>query len=326
MSGDPRTGAILLAVNQSQKEVTANELFLALSAISAGGIEAVLAAPPGSPLNGQAWIVATLPSGIWAGKSNQIAYYFDGWRYINPYKGLVLYNSAAQELFVFNGATWQQYISTNNSSNRLFNPKNTVFLCNWETSLSDDITGTVFTNTNTVRSSAQVKFGSFSAFFNGAASLAKPAGVGIPNFNLDVPFSFRVWVYPTSIAAGTIMSIAGSEVFRVRLNNGKVLIGDFLDGVRYSYTSNISVTVNQWNLIEYYRLGTGGATNQVNYLFINGELDHVLVGRPFWSVAGASPFYIGAISPPGDFFNGYIDSLQICRSPMSMSLPTDPFA
>lgn len=51
-----------------------------------------LAAPPGSPNNGDAYIVAASPTGAWSGKAGQIAYWLNdanAWQFIAPLAGWI---------------------------------------------------------------------------------------------------------------------------------------------------------------------------------------------------------------------------------------------
>jgi Protein of unknown function (DUF2793) len=57
-----------LAANQAQKHVTVNEALQLLdAAVQLTVQDASLGAPPGSPADGEAWIVASPASGAWEG-------------------------------------------------------------------------------------------------------------------------------------------------------------------------------------------------------------------------------------------------------------------
>jgi Protein of unknown function (DUF2793) len=103
----PKLGLPYLATGQSQKEVTHNE---ALNLIDVASQPIVLnmttSAPPGSPTNGQAWIVAASPTGAWAGQVNKIATWFDGWFFITPTEGFRVYDLAGDTERFFNGTAW----------------------------------------------------------------------------------------------------------------------------------------------------------------------------------------------------------------------------
>lgn len=92
MPTSPVLGITLLEEGQASGEVTANE---ALVRIEISGSLAIvdrdLTAPPGSPTEGAAYIVASSPSGAWTGQAGKIAYYFSGWKFFSPKAGMLAY-------------------------------------------------------------------------------------------------------------------------------------------------------------------------------------------------------------------------------------------
>lgn len=70
-------------------------------------IEAELAAPPATPLDGQAWLVASGASGDWAGQAGRIAARQSGnWLFVVPRDGMRVLNRATGQEMRFAG-TWQ---------------------------------------------------------------------------------------------------------------------------------------------------------------------------------------------------------------------------
>jgi hypothetical protein len=69
---------------QAQKHVTHNEAIRALDAIvQLAVLDRDLAAPSGSPAEGDRYIVADAPTGAWAGRAGDIAAFQDGaWAFI----------------------------------------------------------------------------------------------------------------------------------------------------------------------------------------------------------------------------------------------------
>lgn len=63
--------------------------------------------PPGSPVKGDRYVVATGGTGDWAGQDYNIAW-FDGaiWKFDIPTQGWAVYNKANDATFYFNGTTW----------------------------------------------------------------------------------------------------------------------------------------------------------------------------------------------------------------------------
>jgi hypothetical protein len=73
-----------------------------------------LAAPPGSPSNGDRYIVAASPTGAWAGKATQIATWTTDdpttpsgkWEFHVPQNGWCVFSLTASTKLRFNGAAW----------------------------------------------------------------------------------------------------------------------------------------------------------------------------------------------------------------------------
>ena len=64
MTNSPNLGLTYMASNQSQKHVTFNDALRRLDALAEPVVQsAALATPPGSPVDGQRWIVAASPTG-----------------------------------------------------------------------------------------------------------------------------------------------------------------------------------------------------------------------------------------------------------------------
>lgn len=116
MATTPNLGITLLAASQSQKEVTVNEAILIFDAVVGGGIiDKDLATPPGSPAEGDRYIVAASPTGAWTGKAKNIAFYYNGgWRFIAPAEGIVVWVNDEDIEYVYNGSTWTSGIGAGN--------------------------------------------------------------------------------------------------------------------------------------------------------------------------------------------------------------------
>jgi hypothetical protein len=98
----------LLESAQAQKEITVNEALARIDAIlNCGAIDKDLATPPGSPAAGDVYIVAAAATGAWAGKSGQIAYFDQLWRFIAPNEGAMLWVNDEDAHYVFDGTAWQ---------------------------------------------------------------------------------------------------------------------------------------------------------------------------------------------------------------------------
>lgn len=108
MSATPNLALPLLAAAQAQKHVTHNEALMILDGlINCAVIDRDLAAPPASPVENAAYIIAAAPTGAWAGRAGQIARFRDGgWVYATPADGWLCWVDDEQALLVFNGTAW----------------------------------------------------------------------------------------------------------------------------------------------------------------------------------------------------------------------------
>ena len=95
-SATPRLALPLLFAGQAQKEFTVNEALLRADLALHCTIEGEQAAPPASPVAGQAWLVAAGPTGTFAGHAAAIAgFTANGWRFIAARAGLRVYDRSA---------------------------------------------------------------------------------------------------------------------------------------------------------------------------------------------------------------------------------------
>jgi hypothetical protein len=70
-----------------------------------------LATPPGSPANGDAYIVATSPTGAWAGQAGKIAVWttdlaVSAWEFYAPHDGFLLWVDDESLVSISNGGVW----------------------------------------------------------------------------------------------------------------------------------------------------------------------------------------------------------------------------
>ena len=94
----------LLFAGQSQKEVFVNEVAARIDALLHGAIEGEQAIPPATPVDGQAWLVASGASGEWTGQAGKIAARQAGnWLYAVPRDGIKLLNRATGQEIRYSG-------------------------------------------------------------------------------------------------------------------------------------------------------------------------------------------------------------------------------
>lgn len=110
MAGDltPNLKLPYILAAQAQKHVTHNEAIRALDALlQLTALDRGLAAPPGSPADGDRYIVAAGASGAWAGKTAHIAAFQDGaWAFYPPEEGWVAWVADEDIAVVFDGSGW----------------------------------------------------------------------------------------------------------------------------------------------------------------------------------------------------------------------------
>ena len=97
-----------IQANQAQKHVTANESFTVIdAAMDRTVISSAIATPPGSPTEGDKYIVAATATGDWLAKENQIACFIDAtWIFFTPKEGWEFFDLNTSAMVRFNGTTW----------------------------------------------------------------------------------------------------------------------------------------------------------------------------------------------------------------------------
>ncbi|HZU77823.1 MAG TPA: DUF2793 domain-containing protein, partial [Dehalococcoidia bacterium] len=94
---------------QAQKHVTHNDALRMLDAlVQLAVLDRDLSAPPGSPAEGQRWIVKAAGGGAWAGHDNAIAAWQDGaWAFYAPQPGWRAFVADEGALIAWDGAAWR---------------------------------------------------------------------------------------------------------------------------------------------------------------------------------------------------------------------------
>ncbi|MDX2158994.1 MAG: DUF2793 domain-containing protein [Hyphomicrobiaceae bacterium] len=108
MSQTPNLKLPYLLAAQAQKHVTHNEALRMLDAIVQISVaDRDLTAPPGSPGDGDRYVVAAAPSGAWAGHAGEIAAYQDGaWAFFPPGEGWLVWVADEDILVTWSGTAW----------------------------------------------------------------------------------------------------------------------------------------------------------------------------------------------------------------------------
>jgi hypothetical protein len=116
MTDTPHLGLPQIEAAQAQKHVTHNEALRILdSLVQLSVLDRDLNAPPGSPSEGQRWIVkaSPAPTGAWTGHGHAVAAWQDGaWQFSTPQTGWIAHVADEGTLVVFNGTTWGDFFAT----------------------------------------------------------------------------------------------------------------------------------------------------------------------------------------------------------------------
>ena len=101
-----------LEQSQAQKDVTVNEALIKIDAlINTAIIDKDLATPPGSPREGDLYIVAAGATGDWSGEEGKLAHYNNSsWNFITPNEGALFWIADEDQLYVYDGSFWANYL------------------------------------------------------------------------------------------------------------------------------------------------------------------------------------------------------------------------
>ena len=130
--------------NQAQKHVTHNEAVRLLDAlVQMAVISRTLTAPPGSPADGNRYIVASGGTGAWAGWDLNIAYYVDGaWTKLVPQAGWIAWVESESTHLRWSGSTWGVVVPGGGTSSQLLKGDGS-----WGTAGTSSIAANAVTNT-----------------------------------------------------------------------------------------------------------------------------------------------------------------------------------
>lgn len=103
-----KLGVVQLAADQAQKHVTLNEALSQLDQLVQQTVKnRTTTSPPGSPTEGDAYIIAATATGDWVGRENDIAAWVLGaWVYFTPRSGWIAWDESAAVHLRWNGVAW----------------------------------------------------------------------------------------------------------------------------------------------------------------------------------------------------------------------------
>jgi hypothetical protein len=101
-SATPRFALPLLFAGQSQKEFCVNEAHALTDALLHAACEGESAAPPATPGEGEAWIVASGATGEWAGEDGKLAARQSGnWLFATPSDGMRVFDRSTGQMLLY---------------------------------------------------------------------------------------------------------------------------------------------------------------------------------------------------------------------------------
>jgi hypothetical protein len=107
-SATPRFAIPLLFAGQSQKEFYVNEAHALADALLHTACEGEAASPPATPVEGEAWLVASGATGDWIGEDGKLASRQMGnWLFTAPRDGMRLFDRATGQMLLYRGG-WQR--------------------------------------------------------------------------------------------------------------------------------------------------------------------------------------------------------------------------
>ena len=124
----PILGITELEASQNQKYLTVNTALRAIDAlVNLTVFNRTQTSPPGSPTDGDRYIVSSPATGSFLGQENNVAtYVVNSWLFVTPSEGWRSYDQGANELIIFDGSVWNvfsgggggggNYVETDNSS------------------------------------------------------------------------------------------------------------------------------------------------------------------------------------------------------------------
>ena len=104
----PNLSLPFLLPSQAQKHVTVNETLAALDTLVMGSVIAVDASDPPTDLaSGDAFLLSSAPTGVWAGHAGTLAAWVDGaWTFYTPKPGWRVWDASSETLLVFQNGVW----------------------------------------------------------------------------------------------------------------------------------------------------------------------------------------------------------------------------
>lgn len=163
---------------------------------------------------------------------------------------------------------------------------------------------TISVTGNTRMSTSVVKFGTASAYFDGAGDYLSTAAHNDFNFGTG-DFTVEMWVNPSSVTGYQSLVAGGTGELFIGLNGGTFEIGKWqIAGIAGSASI---ITASTW-----FHLTVSRASGTLR-TFINGVLQHTVSDTNSWSYTAGPRIGATTTSSNYSYFSGYIDELRITK-------------
>lgn len=145
IAASPLLGITSIEAQQDLANVRANEAFAQLEAFAflTSIKDRDLATPPGSPANGDRYLIAASPTGVWTGQAGKLTVYINGaWKFYTAREGLRSWIEDENKEIRYDGSAWQEValVKVLTRSLSILNP-----------TTSENSTLGYFTNASTIR-------------------------------------------------------------------------------------------------------------------------------------------------------------------------------
>lgn len=187
--------------------------------------------PPGSPTDGQRYVIGTSPTGTWSGKAKYLAVYRGGWQFYAPYSGAVVYNLGDGKPYQYLASAWAIYAGVvgpagpaGDDGSALTTITSSSGVVTIDCAIGDNFTITLSEDVTSVSLSNEPASGHAK---NVCLEIIQPSGSAYT-------FAFPAgWTWPSGIV-GTVSSVpnavdelnlvirnpSGTKVYRAMLTNG----------------------------------------------------------------------------------------------------------
>lgn len=118
----PILGLTELEPLQSQPHVVVNAALRALEAVVQISVISIEGTPPGSPSEGDRYIVDSGATGDWSGHDGELAYYASGWQFLAPRDGWIAYVENLSATYQYSGGSagsWSEFSGSGGGSSGL---------------------------------------------------------------------------------------------------------------------------------------------------------------------------------------------------------------